>query len=198
MSYIQMSMVYQIADYVGDGVKKTAQIFKARFRVSESQLLEKAKKNDSEAFGELVRRNQDFVYRTALGYLQDEESAKDITQDVFIKAYRGLPYFRDESQFATWLYKICKNQCLNLIRHKKLESGERLKEEQSEDSPIPLKVRMKKLIANLNDEYRDIIMLRYYQDLTYDEIARYLDIPLSTVKIRLYRAKRDLKNLMGE
>jgi len=65
-----MLMVYQIADYVGDNVKKTALKLRAKFTATDSQLLEKAKNNDSEAFGELVRRNQNFVYRTALGYIQ--------------------------------------------------------------------------------------------------------------------------------
>jgi len=117
---------------------------------------------------------------------------------VFIKAYKGLPYFRNDSQFTTWLYKICKNQCLNIIRHRKLETGERVKGEKSKESQIPLKVSMRKLITLLDDEYQEIVMLRYFQDLKYDEIARYLDIPISTVKIRLYRAKRELKKLYGE
>lgn len=193
-----MLIAYQIADYVGDNVKKTAQKLKARFTTTDSQLLEKAKKRDTEAFSELVRRNQNFVYRTALGYIQDSETAKDVTQDVFLKAYKGLPYFRDDSQFTTWLYKICKNQCLNLIRHRKLENGDRIEGDESEESQIPLKVSMKKMIALLEDEFQEIIMLRYFQDLKYDEIARYLDIPISTVKIRLYRAKRKLKKLYGD
>ncbi len=193
-----MLMVYQIAEHVGDNVKKTAQKFKARFTATDSQLLERAKNKNSEAFGELVKRNQNFIYRTAMGYVGDSETARDITQDVFIKAYRGLPYFRDDAQFTTWLYKICKNQCLNLLRHRKLETGEAVKGEQSAESQIPLRLGMRKLIDLLAEEYREIIMLRYFQDLKYDEIARYLDIPISTVKIRLYRAKRELKKLYGE
>lgn len=193
-----MSMIFQIADYVGDNVRKKALKFKAYFTATDSQLLEKAKKNNSEAFGELVKRNQDFIFRTALSYLKNREVARDIVQDVFIKAYRGLPYFRDDAQFTTWLYRICKNQCLNIIRHHKLETGERIKKEEGAESSTPLRVSLRKLIDKLSEEYQEIIMLRYFQDLKYDEIARHLGIPVSTVKIRLYRAKRELKTLIGE
>ena len=193
-----MVLVYQIANNVGAGVKKAAGNIRARFADTDSKLLEKAKKKDSAAFSELVKRHQNFIFRTALGYLHDRETARDVTQDVFIKAYRGLPYFRDDSQFSSWLYKICKNHCLNILRRNKIESIEPEVEEAYETSDISLKVRMRRLLGRLEPDYREVIMLRYYQQMQYDEIARYLDIPISTVKIRLYRAKKELKKLYGD
>ena len=192
-----MILVYQIADYVGDSVKKLAKNLQAGFIISDAQLLERAKNRDDKAFNELVKRHQQFVYKIALGYLNDNEAAKDITQDVFLKAYRGLPYFQSDSQFTTWLYKICKNHCLNIIRRRKLENDNQPEERNDEMADISMKTKLKSLISRLNDEHREIIVLRYYNDLKYEEIARYLGINLGAVKIRLHRAKQELKQLAG-
>jgi len=192
-----MVIVYQIADLVGGGVKNIARNFQAKMTVSDAQLLSRAKEGDDAAFNELVRRHQDFVYRAALGYLHDRESAKDAVQEVFIKAYRGMPYFQSDSQFTTWLYKICKNYCLNLLRRQKLENETEPAVSNMSENNLALELRLKKMIESLSEEHREIISLRYYQDLKYGQIARLLDIPLSTVKIRLFRAKAELKTLVG-
>jgi RNA polymerase sigma-70 factor (ECF subfamily) len=192
-----MVIVYQLADYVGTGVKKIARDLRAKMAVSDSQLLSRAKDGDNSAFSELVYRHQDFVYKLAWGYLNDNEEAKDAAQEVFISAYRGLPYFKSDSLFTSWLFKICKNHCLNVIRRNKLENEIERESPGVIESDLPIKLRLKKLVANLNDEHREIIILRYYQDLKYNQIAELLDIPLSTVKIRLHRAKAELKTLAG-
>jgi RNA polymerase sigma-70 factor, ECF subfamily len=192
-----MVLVYQIADYVGDGVKKLAKNLQAGFIISDAQLLERAKNRDDGAFNELVKRHQQFVYKVAFGYLNDSEAARDVVQDVFLKAYRGLPYFQSDSQFTTWLYKICKNHCLNVIRRHKLETDNPPEINSGEIPDISLKSKLKKLISRLSEDHREIIILRYYNDLKYDEIARYLGINPGTVKIRLHRAKRELKQLAG-
>ena len=192
-----MVIVYQLADLVGTGVKSIARNFQAKLAVSDSQLLNRAKDGDNTAFNELVCRHQNFIFKLAWGYLNDNEAAKDATQEVFIKAYQGLPYFQSDSQFTTWLYKICKNHCLNLLRRRKRENEIEQDRPDITEPDLPMKLRLKKMIASLSDEYKEIIILRYYQDLKYDQIARLLDIPLSTVKIRLYRAKAELKSLAG-
>jgi len=192
-----MTMVYQLTGLVGAGVKNIARNLQAKMAVSDKQLLSRAKTGDDTAFNDLVCRYQDFVYRTALSYLHDSEAARDATQEVFIKAYQGLPYFQSDSQFTTWLYKICKNYCLNQLRRQKLENDTEPGGLYENGIDLPLKLRLRKIIESLNDEYREIIILRYYQDLKYERIARLLDIPLSTVKIRLFRAKAELKTLAG-
>ena len=120
-----------------------------------------------------------------------------MTQDVFLKAYRGLPYFQSDAQFSTWLYKICKNHCLNVIRRRKLESDNQPEENVGETPDISIATKLKKLISHLGEDHREIIILRYYNDLKYDEIARYLGINPGTVKVRLHRAKQELKQLAG-
>ncbi len=165
--------------------------------VPDSQLLTYAKEGDNEAFSELVRRHQNFIFKFARGYLNDNEAAEDITQDVFIKAYQGLPYFKNESQFSSWLYKICKNHCLNQLRRRKLEGNTEIENVNHNDPDLSTKVKLKSIIGNLSDEYREIVILRYYEDLKYEQIARILNIPLSSVKIRLFRAKAELKKMIG-
>ena len=118
-----MTVVYQMADFVGTSVRKIARNLHANLVVPDSQLLTYAKEGDNEAFSELVRRHQDFIFKFARGYLNDNQAAEDVTQDVFIKAYQGLPYFKNESQFSSWLYTICKNHCLNQIRRSILEEN---------------------------------------------------------------------------
>ena len=192
-----MVIVYQLADMVGTGVKSIARNFQAKFTVSDSELISRAKKGDDSAFNELVRRHQDFIYRLARGYLNEKEAAKDGTQEVFIRAYQGLPYFQSDARLTSWLYKICKNHCLNLLRRQKLENDLEYGPSANSEDDFTLKFKLKKMIAGLSDEYREVIILRYYQDLKYDQIARLLDLPLSTVKIRLHRAKAELKILAG-
>jgi len=192
-----MAMVYQLTGIVGAGVKNIARNFQAKMTVSDAQLLTRAKSGDDTAFNDLVCRHQNFVYRTALGYLHDSETAKDAAQDVFIKAYQGLPYFQSDSQFSTWLYKICKNYCLNLLRRQKLENETEPTNFDKNETDLSLTLTIRKLVDSLNDEHREIITLKYYQDLRYDQIARLLNIPISTVKIRLFRAKAELKILAG-
>ncbi len=192
-----MAMVYQLTGLVGAGVKNIARNFQAKMAVSDAQLLARAKSGDDTAFNDLVCRHQNFIYRTALSYLHESEAAKDAVQEVFVKAYQGLPYFQSDSQFSTWLYKICKNYCLNQQRRQKLENETEPVISSKNEMDLSLKLRLKKMVNSLNEEYREIIILRYYQDLKYDQIARLLDIPISTVKIRLFRAKAELRTLAG-
>lgn len=193
-----MVFVYEIADAVGAGVKKITRNLQAKFTASDSQLLARAKEGDDSAFTELVRRHQNNIYRLAYGYLGEREAARDAAQEVFLKAFQGLPYFQSDSQFSTWLYSICKNHCLNILRHERLADKIDPPETASAKNSLPLKIRLKKLLGQLKDEHRDILILRYYQDLKYEQIARTLDISLNTAKVRLFRAKAELKELMGE
>ncbi len=192
-----MATVYSLTILVGAGIKKATRYIQSKMVLTDSNLVIRAQDGDSEAFNELVCRHQDFVYRQALSYLHDRDSAKDAAQEVFIKAYRGLAYFHNDSLFQAWLYRICKNHCLNIIRRLKIEEDARFELGVGVNPDLSLQLRLKKLISKLGDDYREIIILRYYQDLKYDEIARLLSISISTVKIRLFRAKKMLKDMIG-
>lgn len=193
-----MAFVYEIADTVGTGMKKIARNLQAKLADGDSLLLERAKNGDDSSFAELVRRHQNHIYRLAFGYLGEREAAKDTTQEVFLKAYQGLLYFQNDSQFSTWLYSICKNHCLNVLKRQRLQERIELPNGNQVENTLPLKIRLKGILAELKDEHREIIILRYYQDLKYDQIAKILNISMDTVKVRLFRAKAELKELMGE
>ncbi len=190
--------VFQLVNLVVAGVKIAAKHIQLRLVLSDSQLIARAKGGDDDAFGEIVKRYQGFVYRQAWGYLQNDEAAKDATQDVFVTAYEAVAYLRNDSALRQWLYRICRNHCLNIIRRADIERRSRSEAPHKAQPDLPLRVALREMISTLDDRYREVIILRYYQDLTYDEIAQILDIPVTTVKVRLFRAKNKLKKMLGE
>lgn len=166
--------------------------------MTDSRLIARARDGDDEAFGEIVERYQGFVYRQAWGYLEDSEAAKDATQEVFVTAYQGISYLRQDSALRRWLYRICRNHCLNVIRRRKLEHDHRPEAPAEVRSDVPLRITLRRMISYLDDPYREVVILRYYHDLKYEEIAQVLDISVDSVKIRLFRAKRRLKEMLGD
>ncbi len=190
--------MFQLAGIIETGVNIAANRIQSRLILSDSRLIARVKDGDEEAFGEIVKRYQGFVYRQAWGYLQDDEAAKDAAQDVFVAAYKGITYLKNDSALRRWLYRICRNYCLNVIRRWKLEHKLRSEASNEVSSDAALRITIKDLISELNDPYREVIIQRYYHDLTYEQIAQVLDISLSTVKIRLFRAKKMLKRMLGE
>ena len=154
---------------------------------------------DTKKFEELVLRYQDFVYALVFNIVKTEESAKDVVQEVFLRVYKSIRRFERKSSFKTWLYRIAFNTALaHLKREKPLAA---IEDQELSDSMVKpakdhtLKLTLDKLIAKLKPELQAVIMFHYYDDLKYEEIAEVLDCPLGTVKIRLYRAKFELKKL---
>jgi len=191
-------MIYQMTEFVGTKVKRAALSLRAKLVMPDAQLIELVRSGNHDAFGELLKRHQDFVYRAAWGYLRDSDWARDVCQEVFLKAYSGLPYFRNECSFPGWLYKICKNQCLNLLRKHKLEVEAEIVIPAATSTNEPLRLGLQKLIDELPPDYREAIILRYYDDLKYNQIAEILGVDIGLVKIRLHRARQILKDLAGD
>lgn len=176
----------------------------------EEILVKKAKKGDTKAFGELVKRYERYivnlVYRT-LGYSED---AEDIAQETFIKAFTNIKNFKEESKFSTWLSKIAINLCMDKFRSKSskeenLEEGVWLTIPQNsyydpEETAERLEIqeRIRKAVASLPEELRIVFVLRELEDLSYDEISKMLNIPMGTVESRLYRARMKLKTLLSD
>ena len=190
--------VCQVVALIAAGVRLTANRIQSRLVLSDIELIARTRDGDDEAFCEIVRRYQGFVYRQAWGYLQDSEAAKDAAQEVFVTAYEGIPYLREDSALRRWLYRICRNHCLNVLRRQKLERRLRPDAPDQVRQDVALRVALRQMISKLKDRYREVVILRYYNDLTYEQIAEVLDIPASTVKIRLFRAKNTLKKILGE
>jgi RNA polymerase sigma factor (sigma-70 family) len=193
-----MESIIKIAALAGQSVKDFARKIVPIVIPDDQALVLLAKDGDEKAFGELVKRYQQFIIRMAYAYLGDNESAKDAAQDIFMKAYEGLPYLENDLIFKSWLYRIGRNHCLNLARRRKIENNYEADPEICQATNIDIKIILRKGIGRLDEVSQEILVLRYYHDLKYEEISELLAIPLSSVKIRLFRAKKSLKAVLGE
>ena len=170
---------------------------------SDAELVARARRGDETAFEQLVLRHQRYVFNLAYRVLGDYAEAEDVTQEAFVRVWRGLPNFREQARFTTWLYRIVYNLCLNRLpglRHQLLQV-EPLDEVLPAPMPSPAEVVERQeqiafLHARLNqlpEQYRLVLTLRYLQGLSYAEIAAVLGVPLGTVKTHIHRARRLLR-----
>ena len=168
-------------------------------------LIKRAQKGDQDAFASLVDEHQRYVYNLALRVVKDENEALDLTQETFIRAWTALPNFKGKSQLRTWLYRIVTNLCYNRLpnlRRSLNDLGDDVMEDIPEtnfDNPArefesnENRRNLHQAIENLDEKYRLLITLRYQNELSYDEIASTLNLPLGTVKTGIYRAKEQLR-----
>jgi RNA polymerase sigma-70 factor, ECF subfamily len=171
---------------------------------SDEELVARATAGDQEAFGQLVARWERPIYALAYRTLRREEEARDVVQDAFLRAYRGLKGFKGEAKFSSWLYRITLNLCRDWMRKERrapvaqvpegtdpldLADQQAAPTESVEDlvARREMSAAVQLAMAELPEEQRVAIMLKEYQGLTFQEIAEMLDCPLSTVKTRLYQ-----------
>ncbi|MGH7960369.1 MAG: RNA polymerase sigma factor [Candidatus Binatia bacterium] len=162
---------------------------------------------NTQAFNELVLRHQDSVSTLATRLLADHHEAEDLTQETFLRAYEQIEQFRGEAQFSTWLYRICRNLCLNRLKKKKsdptsdVEEGTLPEELPDPSGRFPDHVLMKKerqrlikwALSAMARELREVLMLHHTVQLSYEEIAERLRLPVGTVRSRLHRGRKELK-----
>jgi RNA polymerase sigma-70 factor (ECF subfamily) len=169
--------------------------------VQEQELIRRAKAGDRDAFGQLVTRFQLPVYRVIRGVLGDPLSSEDVAQEVFLKAFAGLPRFRGESGLFTWLYRIAVNEALRARKQRSFVPIDSAPEPEAppvpegDDEEGPTLATLEKLLRKLPDDFRTIVVLRDLEGLSYTEIAETLEIPLGTVESRLFRARQELRAL---
>lgn len=169
----------------------------------DQELAVAAAHGELEAFGELVRRHQDFVYGAVLRVVRNTALAEDISQDCFLRAYRALPNFRGESKVRSWLYRIAHNLALNAVTRSREYPTETMPDVSSVlGSPeksaemSELREAMVEAIQELPQDLQEPLVLREVEHLSYDEIATKLDLPLNTVRTRIFRARRALQTQM--
>lgn len=172
-------------------------------KFADAQLVALALQGNRDAYGELVRRHQTFAYNVALRVVGNRADALDVTQDAFVRAYDALASFDAARPFAPWLSAIVTNLALNFVQRKRpaLELQEDLRATpQSDPAQRALEnekqARVRAALRELPPQWRAVIELRHFQDLSYDEIADALDMPLSDVKSHLFRARQKLKQLL--
>ena len=173
----------------------------------EQSLIQRAQKGDPEAFATLVDEHQRYVYNLALRVVRDENEALDLTQETFVRAWTALPNFRGQSQFRTWLYRITTNLCYNRLpglRRSLNDLGDDVLPEvvESEDTasnPLrvlesnEIRIQLHQAIDQLDANYKILIVMRYHDELSYEDIASLLNLPLGTVKTGLFRAREKLR-----
>ena len=171
----------------------------------EQALIQRAQKGDHDAFAALVNEHQGYVYNLALRVVKEENEALDLTQETFVRAWKALPNFRGQSQFRTWLYRITTNLCYNRLpdlRRSLNDIGDdvmgEIPESNLENPALKLeskevKTHLHKAIDDLDGNYKLLVTLRYQNELSYEEIASTLNLPLGTVKTGLFRAKEKLR-----
>lgn len=155
-------------------------------------------------FEQLVKRNMRRAYFVALGFLGSHDSAMEISQEAFIRAYKHFDKFDKNRKFFAWYYKILKNLCLNFIRDSKKRSRKEFLELKDSFSSNPewafenkeLLELLNKSIGLLDNNEREILVLREFEEMSYKEIAELLNVPEGTVMSRLYYTRKKLSALM--
>ncbi len=171
-------------------------------------IVERALTGDAEAFGELVRRWERRIFALTYGMLGREEDARDATQETFLAAFRNLRGFRGEAKVSSWLHRIAVNQCISRQRRTRVRGEAALDDEETlaGSFAIPLThspehvaegrqetLAVRRAINSLPIELRQVVVMKEFEELTFREIADALDLPLSTVKSRLYTALKQLQ-----
>ncbi|MEA2176081.1 MAG: polymerase sigma-70 factor, subfamily [Blastocatellia bacterium] len=176
---------------------------------SDEQIVARAQAGDAEAFGEIVRRWERRIFALSFGMLGREEDARDATQETFLAAFRNLRGFRGEAKVSSWLHRIAVNQCITRQRRAKVRGETALDDEAEPDgasyfTPAHLSpartaesrertLAVRRAVNALPPELRQVIVMKEFEELTFQEIASALELPLSTVKSRLYTALKQLQ-----
>lgn len=168
-------------------------------------------KGDQDAFAEIVEIYSNSIYQLGYRMLGNRHEAEDIAQEAFIRAYVNIKSFNQDLKFSTWLFRIATNLCIDRIRKKKPDyyldaevsgtDGLTMYSQLASNSPLPeielesleLQESVQKEILKLPEKYRSVIVLKYIEELSLNEISEILDLPLGTVKTRIHRGREALR-----
>jgi len=173
----------------------------------DTHLVQASQRGNQDAFALLVQRHQRRVFNMSVRMLQDPEEANEATQEAFLAAWRGLPTFRGEAQFSSWLYRISYNCCFRVLEARKqeqtlqvtLQAEQTLPQHSNEQQAMEnieqqeRRVLVREQLEQLPAKYRIVLILRHLQDRTYEEMADILTMPIGTIKTHLFRARNLLK-----
>ena len=177
--------------------------------LTDEQLVEQAVNENSEAFGEIVKRWERKIFALCFGMLSREDEARDAAQETFISAYKSLKNFRGDAKVSSWLHRIAVNQCLTVKRRSKTRSESFLDDETNAEEKVfvaparlspsrtteqneRLKI-IRQAVNSLPVDLRQVVVMKEFEEMTFQEISDALDLPLSTIKSRLYTALKQLR-----
>jgi len=181
------------------------------------RLVDQAIGGDQKAYAELMKRYKKPLYHTVLKMVRNVDDAEDLTIESFAKAFRNLDKFKKDFSFSTWLFRIATNNCIDFLRKKRLDTmriAGSLRDSNGDEVAMEIKdgklnpqeeaIRDQKneiirlIIHKLPPKYQTLVNLRYFQELSYEEIAQELQAPLGTVKAQLHRARELLYDLVKD
>lgn len=181
------------------------------------KLVEAAKKGHQSAYAELMERYRESIYFMMFKMVKNSDDADDLTIEAFGKAFNRLEQYSPSFAFSTWLFKIASNNCIDFIRKKRIQAYSmdtgmptadggsiRIDVKANVNNPEESMIHdqkvlhMRLLVSQLKPRYRELVEKRYFQELSYEEIAEELKLPLGTVKAQLFRARDFLANMMDK
>ena len=176
--------------------------------MDELRAVAQAKKGDADAFAFLVETYETSVYRLALRMCGNAHDAEEVAQEAFVAAWKGLPAFRGESKFSSWLYQLTTNAAIDFLRREKRHRAVTPIDDEPEpaapDTPQQVLEEeevsraLQQALDALSPEHREIFLLRQMRQLSYEEIGRLLGLEPGTVKSRLSRAKKQLRQILTQ
>jgi RNA polymerase sigma-70 factor (ECF subfamily) len=169
--------------------------------LSEREILEAVKEGDKDAYGLIVKRYMHSAYYIALGFVHNQQDALDVSQEAFIKAFRKIKMFDTNLPFFPWFYRLMRNLCIDHLKRKRRMSEIPLEDTQvldDERDDREMKEALWKGIEELPFDQREIIILRYFRQMSYEEIAELTARPIGTVMSSLHYAKKKLKGILGK
>lgn len=187
------------------------QLRKNHLQVNDIELIGEALKGSQKAFAELEGRYRSAIYHIVFKIVRDKETADDLVQETFMKAFSSLHSYRSEYRFSTWLYKIAANSSIDFLRKKRIKALSLDQEIETGNGKVEIEVpdysyhpehelvrkqqrfTIDEAINSLPEKYKEVIVYRHKDDKSYEEIADLLHIPVGTVKARIFRARELLK-----
>ena len=183
--------------------------------VNDFNLVLRARDGDQRAYADLMQRYKDSIYFMSLKMVNNKDDAMDLTIETFGKAFENIEKYKPDFAFSTWLFRIATNNCIDFIRKKRINmvSIHSLTDDEGEERQLDIKAdnlnpeetsikkqqkeTIKLIVDKLPLRYRTLITLRYFDELSYEEIAVQLDLPLGTVKAQLFRARDLMANILN-
>ena len=174
---------------------------------NDHDLIAKSLQGNQKAFRELLARHHATAYAVVRGVLGDSDEVEDVIQQVYVKVFRGLDRFRGDAKFSTWLYQIARNEAINEVKKKRMQTADiedvvlAAPDHERPDASYQRSragTELNAAMAKIDERYRMALELHYMGERSYEEIAEIMDLPLGTVKTYIHRGKAELKRVMTQ